>query len=174
MMRSKLSNRGETLRFVLFVFAASAIQGCATFSTSPDAPIPSRPDPLSIVTSETPRPVAPRVESQKVHVGSASWYGPGFSGKKTASGEVFDETKFTAAHQTLPLGTRAKVTRLSNGKSVEVLINDRGPYIDGRIIDLSQAAARALGFIERGVVEVEVAVLEYGVAAENARNVERQ
>jgi rare lipoprotein A len=159
------------LRFVLIVFATSAIQGCATLnSTTPDSPIPNRPDPLSIVKSETPGPITP----QKVHVGSASWYGPGFSGKKTASGDVFDETKFTAAHKTLPLGTRAKVTRLSNGKSVEVLINDRGPYIEGRIIDLSQAAAGALGIIDRGVVEVEVAILDDEVVAENTRDVDRR
>jgi rare lipoprotein A len=94
------------------------------------------------------------------HVGEASWYGPGFSGKTTASGEVFDETKMTAAHKTLPLGTKAKVTNLKDGKSVQVEINDRGPYAQGRIIDLSPAAAKALGIIHRGVVKVRVESLE--------------
>jgi len=95
-----------------------------------------------------------------VHVGAASsWYGPGFSGRKTASGDIFDETKFTAAHKTMPLGTRARVTHLGNGKSVEVVINDRGPYIDGRMIDLSQAAAKALGMIDNGVIKLRIELL---------------
>ena len=90
------------------------------------------------------------------NIGSASWYGPGFNGKKTASGDTFDETKFTAAHKTLPLGSRARVTNLNNGKSVSVQINDRGPYAGDRIIDLSKAAARALGIIDHGVVDVKI------------------
>lgn len=72
---------------------------------------------------------------------------------------MFDEEKFTAAHKTIPLGSRAKVTNLANGKSVEVEINDRGPFVEGRIIDLSQAAAQALGIIDRGVAKVRVDVL---------------
>ena len=92
-------------------------------------------------------------------MGQASWYGPGFSGKKTASGDVFDEEKFTAAHKTIPLGSRAKVTNLANGKTVEVEINDRGPFVPGRIIDLSQAAAQALGIVDRGTAKVQVDVL---------------
>ncbi len=77
-------------------------------------------------------------------VGTASWYGPGFHGKKTASGKRFNQQALTAAHRSLPLGTRAKVTNLRNGKAVMVTINDRGPYSGGRIIDLSRAAARQL------------------------------
>jgi rare lipoprotein A len=99
--------------------------------------------------------------SRNAAIGSASWYGPGFRGKKTASGDIFDDGKFTAAHKTLPLGSRVRVTHLSNGKSVEVLINDRGPYVDGRIIDLSHAAARHLGMVESGVAEVRVEPVEY-------------
>lgn len=102
---------------------------------------------------------APTAPVRPVRMGQASWYGPGFSGKKTASGDVFDEEKFTAAHKTIPLGSRAKVTNLANGKSVEVEINDRGPFIPGRIIDLSQAAAQALGIVDRGVAKVRVDVL---------------
>jgi rare lipoprotein A len=94
-------------------------------------------------------------------IGSASWYGPGFHGKKTASGDIFDEGKFTAAHKTLPLGSWVRVTHLNNGKSVEVLINDRGPYVDGRMIDLSHAAARHLGMVESGVAEVRVEPVPY-------------
>jgi rare lipoprotein A len=88
-------------------------------------------------------------------VGTASWYGPGFHGKKTASGERFNQHRLTAAHPRLPLGSRARVTNLKNGKAVEVTINDRGPYYGGRIIDLSRAAAQrlAMGGIARVRVE---------------------
>ena len=77
-------------------------------------------------------------------VGTASWYGPGFHGKKTASGKRFNQHALTAAHRSLPFGTPVKVTNLTNGKTVMVTINDRGPYHGGRIIDLSRAAARRL------------------------------
>jgi rare lipoprotein A len=98
-----------------------------------------------------------------VNAGTASWYGPGFAGKKTASGEVFDTTGFTAAHQTLPFGSKAKVTNLSNGKSVNVRINDRGPYAGNRIIDLSPAAAQAIDMMEHGLVRVRIDLLEEGM-----------
>ncbi len=88
-------------------------------------------------------------------VGTASWYGPGFHGKKTASGEPFNQNRLTAAHPRLPLGTRARVTNLKNGKAVEVRINDRGPYHGGRIIDLSRAAARRLAMDGTARVRVE-------------------
>jgi rare lipoprotein A len=77
--------------------------------------------------------------------GVASWYGPGFHGKKTASGERFNTGSYTAAHRSLPFGTRVKVTNVRNGKSVVVRINDRGPFAHGRIIDLSKASANAIG-----------------------------
>ena len=84
--------------------------------------------------------------------GKASWYGPGFNGRTTANGEIFDENKMTAAHKTLPFGTKVKVKH--NGKSVVVTINDRGPFVKGRIIDLSKAAAGQLGLIKKGVGRV--------------------
>jgi rare lipoprotein A len=96
---------------------------------------------------------------QKVLRGKASWYGPGFHGKKTASGEIFDQDKLTAAHKTLPLGTVAKVTNVENGNSVEVEITDRGPYVGQRIIDLSYAAADLLGFVESGTASVRIELL---------------
>lgn len=77
--------------------------------------------------------------------GAASWYGPGFHGRKTASGERFNTHAMTAAHKTLPFGTRVRVTNEKTGRAVVVRINDRGPYAHGRIIDLSQASARAIG-----------------------------
>ncbi len=88
--------------------------------------------------------------------GLASWYGGKHHGKLTASGEVFNQNRFTAAHPTLPWGTRVKVINLDNGKSVDVLINDRGPFKPGRIIDVSRAAARALGMVRRGITKVRI------------------
>lgn len=92
-------------------------------------------------------------------VGIASWYGGWHQGRLTASGEVFDENKLTAAHRTLPLITWARVTNLENGRSVEVKVNDRGPYIDGRVIDLSTRAAEELGITEQGLARVEITAL---------------
>lgn len=97
-----------------------------------------------------------------IQSGKASWYGPGFHGRVTASGETFDESALTAAHQSFPLGSKAKVTNLTNGNSVEVKINDRGPFTEGRIIDLSRAAARALGILGSGIALVRVELIEAG------------
>lgn len=98
-------------------------------------------------------------QGRKIIRGEASWYGPGFHGKKTASGAIFDQNKLTAAHKTLPLGTKARVTNLENGNTVEVEINDRGPYVGQRVIDLSHAAADALGFVESGITLVQIELL---------------
>jgi rare lipoprotein A len=92
-------------------------------------------------------------------LGTASWYGPGFDGNRTSSGEIYDQYDLTAAHQTLPLGTRVAVTNLLNGREVEVRINDRGPFVKGRSIDLSYAAARTLGAIGPGTIPVRIEVL---------------
>jgi len=92
-------------------------------------------------------------------VGKASWYGPGFHGKKTASGQVFNQHALTAAHPHLPLGSRVRVTNLKNGKEVEVTINDRGPHKAGRIIDLSRAAAKKIAM--GGLAKVKVVAVPY-------------
>ncbi len=92
--------------------------------------------------------------------GVASWYGPGFHGKKTTSGVTYDQYAMTAAHPTLPLGSRVAVTNLTNGKTVTLRINDRGPFVKGRIIDLSYAAARAVDMIGPGTAPVRVEVLD--------------
>src|ERR671926_1980444 len=89
--------------------------------------------------------------------GMASWYGPGFQGRRTANGERFNTHALTAAHKTLPLGTRVRVVNKHTGRSVVVRINDRGPYVRGRVIDLSRAAARAIGV--SGVAKVALARL---------------
>jgi rare lipoprotein A len=88
--------------------------------------------------------------------GLASWYGGRFQGRRTASGELFDTYQFTAAHRSLPFGTQVRVTNLENGKAATVRINDRGPFIEGRIIDLSMAAATAIGLAGKGVAPVRV------------------
>ncbi|MEX2534663.1 MAG: septal ring lytic transglycosylase RlpA family protein [Trueperaceae bacterium] len=88
--------------------------------------------------------------------GMASWYGPGFAGRLTANGEIFDPAQLTAAHRTLPFNTHLRVTNLSNGRSVTVRINDRGPFIGDRIIDLSRAAAERIGMLGRGTATVRL------------------
>jgi peptidoglycan lytic transglycosylase len=105
------------------------------------------------------RPSGPTLATGRTEVGKASWYGKRHQGKQTASGERFDEFAMTAAHPTLPFGTRVRVTNLENRRSVIVRINDRGPFIDGRIIDLSLAAARALGIADEGVAPVRLQAL---------------
>ncbi len=105
-------------------------------------------------------PLPPTPEAGPAQTGVASWYGPGFHGRATASGVIYDQNELTAAHQTLPLGTRVMVTNLSNGRSTEVSINDRGPFAKGRIIDLSYAAARTLGMIGPGTIPVRIEVID--------------
>jgi len=106
-------------------------------------------------------------ESRPRQTGIASWYGPGFHGKPTASGVIYDQNDLTAAHQTLPLGSRLLVTNLQNGNSIEVTVNDRGPFAKGRILDLSYGAGRALGMIVPGTIPVRLELLDspYPLAA---------
>lgn len=92
--------------------------------------------------------------------GEASYYGPGFHGKQTASGEIFDQDDYTCAHKSLPFGTKLKVVRVDNGSSVVVRVNDRGPYVDGRILDLSVAAGKKIGLDKVGHAEVVATVVE--------------
>jgi rare lipoprotein A len=91
--------------------------------------------------------------------GVASWYGGKFHGRKTANGERYDMHKLTAAHKTLPFGTKVRVTNSRNGKSVVVRINDRGPFVGSRVIDLSRGAASAVGMIDSGVARVKLEIL---------------
>jgi rare lipoprotein A len=102
--------------------------------------------------------------------GRASWYGPGFHGRKTASGERYDMNALTAAHKTLPLASFVRVTNTINNKSVVVKINDRGPYVHGRVIDLSYAAARLLGFRKAGTARVKIE----GLTQQEAKAAETQ
>jgi len=105
-------------------------------------------------------PGKPSFEPGSIEEGQASYYGHQFQGRATASGEIYDENKLTAAHKTLAFGTMVRVTNLNNGKKVVVRVNDRGPFVKGRIIDLSYKAAGDIGMIAAGVVPVRVEVLE--------------
>ena len=103
----------------------------------------------------------PAINYEYDEVGYASWYGPGFHGKKTANGEIFNQNKISAAHRTLPLPSIVKITNLENGKILPfVRVNDRGPFARNRIIDLSKEAAKELGFVNKGVTKVRVEILE--------------
>jgi rare lipoprotein A len=98
--------------------------------------------------------------------GLASWYGGKFHGRLTSSGEVFDTSELTAAHRTLPFGTMVRVTNLDNGKAVIVKINDRGPFVEGRIIDLSMAAAEEIGSVGQGVARVSLQIVGFAAGSE--------
>jgi rare lipoprotein A len=128
------------------------------------------PEPNSSKSSNTATPLprvstaraqaSKRAKSHPYQVGKASWYGEYFDGKPTASGEPFDMNEFTAAHMTLPLGTMVRVTNLRNGRWVVVRVNDRGPVVPGRIIDLSFGAAKMLKFREKGLAPVRLDILQ--------------
>ena len=126
---------------VIIAAAAFTLFGCARRSA---ARVPSAPPPARAGFTET---------------GVASWYGIPYNGRRAASGEIFDMEKLTAAHRTLPFETWVEVTNLGNGKRVEVRINDRGPFVDGRIIDLSQAAARQIDMLRAGLARVRLRVI---------------
>jgi rare lipoprotein A len=134
--------------------AAACLAACSGPSTGAGASLAlARPT----LPSEQPSLYPGRVPSF-LQVGVASWYGDRFKRRPTASGEPFDPKDITAAHRTLPLGTIARVTNLTNGRSILVRINDRGPYAQGRVIDLSRNAATQLGMKQDGVAQVRVEV----------------
>jgi rare lipoprotein A len=157
-----------TARRCLVVAAiAPLVSGCALLGMGPDrtATAPVVGDPAPIV-SGTMRPYQirgrwyhPQEDPNYEEVGLASWYGDRFHGRPTATGETFDMNALTAAHKTLPLPGLVEVTNLENGRTVVLRVNDRGPFVDGRIIDLSRGAARELGLLERGVGRVRVRYL---------------
>ena len=104
-------------------------------------------------------PAFPDTVPDWVQQGPVSWYGPGFHGRRTANGEIFDTHELTMAHRSLDFGSQVRVTNLENGRSVVVRVNDRGPYVRGRVADLSHAAARELGFVDDGVVKARIELL---------------
>lgn len=110
---------------------------------------------------QSPPEIQPSAQYPHVSIiGVASWYGPGFDGHRTSSGEVYDQARLTAASTLFPLGTHLLVTNLANGRSIEVRINDHGPFVKGRAIDLSHEAARALGILGPGTARVRMDVIE--------------
>ncbi|MDW8124897.1 MAG: septal ring lytic transglycosylase RlpA family protein [Geminicoccaceae bacterium] len=142
----------------------------AACSTRTPAP-PSEPVPGAVGVYKLGRPYTingrtyvPEYDPNYDRVGIASWYGEEFHGKPTANGEIFDKDRISAAHPTLPLPSRVRVTNLDNGRSIELRVNDRGPFVGDRLIDLSQAAARELGFEEAGLARVRVQFLRLDVA----------
>jgi rare lipoprotein A len=119
----------------------------------------------AVSPNPAPKAVSAQHNAQPYQVGTASWYGDYFEGKPTASGEPFNMYDMTAAHLTLPLGTLVRVTNLRNHRSVIVRINDRGPYVDGRIVDLSYNAAKVLRFDQQGLQRVRLDVVPRHKAA---------
>lgn len=171
--------QGPLVRIVLAMLAALALAACGTPSgPAPDRvqdAAPKRPPDLSSVSDAVPRaeprsrygnPASYEVFGQTYHVmdsaqgyverGVASWYGTKFHGRRTSSGEPYDMYAMTAAHTRLPLPTYVRVTNLSNRRSVVVRVNDRGPFLRGRVIDLSYTAAYKLGYVNVGSAQVEV------------------
>lgn len=143
---------GPCLRWLPLCFVALLISGCATRAVTYVPPPPAP------VVYKQPAPAAVPAQQTKTIVALASWYGPGFEGHKTATGERFSAHKMTAAAKGLPLGSRVVVTNLSNGRSATVRINDCGPYRKGRKLDLSEHAARKIGLVD-GTAKVKVKVV---------------
>jgi rare lipoprotein A len=143
----------HAIRVMVLLAATLSMAACVSPPTAPVAE-------ASIMPAAAPAlPADPAPEPTFSQVGKASWYGAWHQGRKTASGDRFNMNALTAAHRTLPLGTEATVTNLENGRSVDVVVNDRGPYKRGRVIDLSRRAAEMLGMKEQGVAKVRVQVM---------------
>ena|SRR5215469_14164210 len=144
-----------------------AVAGVGLLTTAlAAAPGNKTPDSNQGIPGQTQEAIQP-IPTKKFQVGKASWYGRTFQHHKTASGEPYDMHDFTAAHRTLPLGSWVKVTNLENSKSVMVRINDRGPVLSNRILDLSYGAAMILGMGNRGIARVRVDLVETPTVAMN-------
>lgn len=162
------------IRLLILVALAAALGGCALLPSSLSSAPAGRPtramvdgrnvqrwqdqyDPKTDPYTVLGRTYYPLPDARGYdEVGVASWYGDDFHGKKTASGDIYDMYSISAAHKTLPLGTVVRVVNLHNGRQVDLLVNDRGPFVDGRIIDLSYGAARELGSARQGIAKVRV------------------
>ena len=140
------------LAVFLCVASLGAAQGFSGSDRDPGSPVRQQPKP-GIKAKQAKK-------SRPYQVGTASWYGSYFHGKETASGEAFNMYDLTAAHPTLPLGTHVKVTNLRNGRTLVVRVNDRGPVVEGRIIDLSYEAARELDLKKQGIQRVRLDLVE--------------
>lgn len=140
---------------IVFVISLLVAAGCAhrTYTTRAPVPPPAQPSPTA------PAPPIAAQPGQYVEEGIASWYGAPFNGHRTSNGEIYDMRGFTAAHRTLPFGTVVRVTNLQNGLQTEVRINDRGPFVSNRVIDLSLSAAQSLQMVGPGTARVRIELL---------------
>ena len=161
---SALPGHGLSVVLATMALTATALAGCIRPASWYDPPVPGRGGGSGAAAAggagggsgAGSYPVGWQQE------GAASWYGPGFHGRPTATGEIYDQDAVSAAHRDLPLGTVVKVENLDNGLELDLRINDRGPYVEGRIIDLSRAAAERLGVLLPGTAPVRVTVLQVG------------
>jgi rare lipoprotein A len=149
---------GAALIIAPLLVAMLASEGCARKSR---ARVPSPPAPAASGTISAAPDTMP-ASPGATETGIASWYGKPYDGRRAANGEIYDMEQLTAAHRTLPFETRVEVNNLENGKHVEVRITDRGPFVDGRIIDLSLAAAREIDMVGPGLARVRLRVIELG------------
>jgi rare lipoprotein A len=146
------SSKGSAGRVGLAIAFCATLAGCSAFQTPPAAPPP--PPPIVVMPAPTP-----------TVVGTASWYGPGFHGRPTSSGTIYNQNELTAASTVFPMGSRVMVTNLVNGRSVEVVITDRGPFVKGRKIDLSRKAARTIGMLDKGTARVRIELISAPVGS---------
>jgi rare lipoprotein A len=147
------------MSFRPYAAVAASVLALSSVVLSDSAPLATRALParasVDAITVEIAPIPAPPERAPKL-VGIASWYGKHWQGRKTASGKRFDAKKLTAADRDLPLNSRVRVTNLLNGRTVDVLVNDRGPYVGDRVLDLSEAAAKRLGMIKDGLAPVRI------------------
>jgi rare lipoprotein A len=152
MAEAMVRPRSNYLRrsLALVIALGGFLAGCTAMVPPPSRRIP----PIVLIRPNTPARVSPQITN-------ASWYGPGFNGRRTANGEIFRQGGMTAASKTLPLGSLVRVTNVINGRSVTVRINDRGPYVRGRSLDLSRGAAQRIGLTRQGVGRVKISQIDY-------------
>ena len=158
--------RSRPSSYLVAALACAMLFGCAQLERVPE-PAPPTPEPTVPPPPAPPSSGDTAISTQQR--GRISMYGNDFAGRKTASGELFDPKALTMVHRTLPFGTRVRVTNLENQRSVEVVVNDRGPFVSGRIADLSEAAARRIGMAVDGVVEALLDILQPGKKALGGR-----
>lgn len=144
------------MRTIKIIFIVTFLMASAGFINFSDSSANENSGADKITVSKDAKPSLTSVDFSDLGNMIASWYGPKFHGKLTANGEIYNQMAFTAAHKELPFGTFLRITNIRNGKSVVVRINDRGPFIDGRDLDLSKGTALALGMIQKGVIRVKV------------------
>jgi rare lipoprotein A len=157
----------QRLVLPILLACAATLAGCSESKLVVDqAKVITNPGPAKPVPYKIGNPYQvdgvwyyPKADYRYSETGIASWYGPGFHGKRTANGEVYDQNGLTAAHKTLPMPSMVRVTNLENGRSIEVRVNDRGPFQAGRLIDMTRRGAQLLGFIDQGTARVRVDIM---------------